>query len=226
MARRFRRKYRRRRKKFRRFRRRRRGTRRKMGVGFRARGFPRQFAMTLVYGASATLDPAAAAIAELTIRANGPQDPVVIGAGHQPRYFDQMSPLYERYRVVGAKIECKVVQAGTSQASLFGIILNNQPAVVDAQNDFIEDPSARHIVVGLQTGVTQTISHYFSLAKAAGREKNDDVYTAATTGLPEEQWYFHIGTFALNALDPSAMQFTFKVFYRVIFHDRLVPGES
>lgn len=53
---------------------------------------------------------------------NGMYDPNVTGIGHQPLYFDQMTPLYNHYKVIKSKIKVTCVRtaaAGDVNLALF-----------------------------------------------------------------------------------------------------------
>jgi len=49
------------------------------------------------------------AFTQLAWSCNGMFDPNISGAGHQPYYFDQLTPLYDHYTVIGSKIKVSVI---------------------------------------------------------------------------------------------------------------------
>lgn len=93
------------------FRRRGRYTTARRGRGTRANApFPTARYVTLRYSEQISLDPTAAGFAVHEFKSNGLYDPNVTGTGHQPRGYDQLMGIYNRWCVVGSSITVKPVQ--------------------------------------------------------------------------------------------------------------------
>ena len=73
---------------------------------------PCSFATKLTYSSNVSINPGAAGTpAAYVYRANGLYDPDLTGGGHQPRGYDQFTPMYNHWTVVGAKVT--VLSAGS-----------------------------------------------------------------------------------------------------------------
>lgn len=65
--------------------------------------------MTHRYVELFTLSTAAGAFGTYQFKCNGMFDPNTTGTGHQPMGYDQMTPLYKHWYVIGSRIYCRVV---------------------------------------------------------------------------------------------------------------------
>lgn len=97
----------------RRFRRRRQAPR-SIGSTALARPFPDRYRFNLRYVQYNQLDPGVTSFAYNTFMVNSLYDPDVSGTGHQPMGFDQLTPLYNRYIVTGAKITTSFENSATT----------------------------------------------------------------------------------------------------------------
>jgi hypothetical protein len=70
---------------------------------------PNNFVTKLRYHDSVPINAANGTVAGHVFRANSPYDPDYTASGHQPRYFDQIMPLYDHYQVLGSKITVKFI---------------------------------------------------------------------------------------------------------------------
>lgn len=114
-------------------------------------------------------------------------DPNQTGVGHQPYGFDQLTPIYNRYRVIGCKY---VVNAySTTSAIRFGTICTNDGPPINNMSELAENPRAQ-TRVQLPNGNTMTISGNISIPKLMGRTKQqymaDDRFQAQVTASPAE----------------------------------------
>lgn len=83
--------------------------------GFKGYPFGQRFATTLRYNESHTFGASTTAgfCSSYNYALNSLYDPNVTGAGHQPRGFDQLMEIYQKYTVVGAKISVKIIPDNT-----------------------------------------------------------------------------------------------------------------
>lgn len=96
-----------------------RGTNPQNAVVFRGIGFPDRLTTNLVYAESIVLDPSALTIMPfVTYNLASLFDPQVALGGGQPTYFDQLSLVYQRYIVNGAKITVTFSRGTTTTTSV------------------------------------------------------------------------------------------------------------
>jgi len=156
-------------------------------------------------------------------------DPDQSGVGHQPRYFDQLSLLYNRYRVLSATFDLSVRQRSTHGINVFLIPTNattgltaggipaelrrsgvakitssNQPPAVMRVRF---DPAAI-------TGVTKTV--YLA----------DDRFQALTSANPTEAICAHQYVEAMDGATALDYEYMMQIVFEVEFYDALEPGSS
>jgi len=139
--------------------------------------------------------------------ANSVFDPNATGVGHQPYGFDQLSPIYNRYRVISCKYVVNAYSSagGTTGAIRFGTLLANEIPPINNMSELAENPRAqtRVQIVG---GSTQTIKGKISIPSLMGRTKSqymaDDRYQALVTANPQELAYLAI--YAQDMADAAA----------------------
>lgn len=79
-------------------------------------GFAQSFRAQLPYADIFQMNMSLGGVANQNFRLNSVFDPDLSGVGHQPRFFDQISPLYFYYTVVGATAECIIGPAPADNA--------------------------------------------------------------------------------------------------------------
>jgi len=114
-------------------------------------------------------------------------DPNATGLGHQPYGFDQLTPIYNRYRVISTKY---VINAyNNTNAIRFGCIATNDGAPINNMSELAESPRAQ-TRVQLPNGSTQSIIGRISMPSLMGRTKvqymTDDRYQSLVTASPAE----------------------------------------
>lgn len=80
-------------------------------------GLPDTLITKVRYYEEVDLTSTAGSTATYAFRMNSLFDPNFTGAGHQPYYFDQLSPLYSRYNVLGSKLRVQFSAASDSATS-------------------------------------------------------------------------------------------------------------
>jgi len=68
-------------------------------------GFPQKMVMTHKYCDKVQLTSTLGVITNYLFSTNGLYDPNITGTGHQPAYFDQMTPIYNNYTVIMSRIK-------------------------------------------------------------------------------------------------------------------------
>lgn len=136
----------------------------------------------------------------ISISSTGPQvykwnlnsvfDPNRSGIGHQPYGHDQLTPIYNRYRV----ISCSYVISGVDTAGRY-IQIASLPANEEATiasltvSEIRENPRARYITQAPNASL-KMLKGYVNLASLTGRNKAeymaDDRYSAPASANPQE----------------------------------------
>jgi len=136
----------------------------------------------------------------ISISSTGPQvykwnlnsvfDPNRSGVGHQPYGHDQLTPIYNRYRV----ISCSYVISGVDTAGRYIQIATlpaNEEATISSLSvsEIRENPRARYITQAPNASL-KMLKGYVNLPSLTGRNKAeymaDDRYSAAAGNSPQE----------------------------------------
>ncbi len=155
-------------------------------------GFPDRYHTTLRYSDSLVINPGVS-YGQYTFRGNSLFDPDYTSTGHQPLYFDQLSAVYGRYRVISCLIKLKVISVG-SVATQMVIIPVSEVTTFTSQSLALEHPRAKVLpIVGVSGYQTASSSYNMSTRKILGltqTQLQDIDYSAATSANPLQLWYY------------------------------------
>lgn len=188
-------------------------------------GIPDKLMVRLVY--SQQLSLTANGINRYVFRGNSVFDPDFTGVGHQPRFFDQYSPLYERYRVHASKINLKIINVDSSVCGLGLIPLTASTSTeIGTITDCQEAPYMKFR--WLQGQINQqlvTINSFMKTSAIRGESDKDDDYSAPVTGNPARQWFWHIIAAQSDDSQPT-INMAVKLTYYVEFLRRKLVIQS
>ena len=163
-------------------------------------------------------------------RGNSLYDPDYSGIGHQPMYFDQYSLVYERYRVLGAKISVRAINGNDAIAHY--LVLQTGTDIYAGLNleRMLEQPrSGISKIIPSSSQAPTYIKQYCSTRKACGLTKSqvmDADYSSLTSSNPNQLWYFNIITQTINNLAVADLYCMVSIVYYVQFFDRLIADQS
>lgn len=146
-------------------------------------------------------------------------DPDRSGVGHQPYGFDQLSPIYNRYRVIACSY---VINAYSGSDPIrFGVLPSNEIPPIGDMNELCENPRSRW-TIQLPNGSTQTVKGSVSIPSLCGRTKSqymaDDRYQALCTANPQELALLSIYAQSLAGVNVN-VNVTITLNYTVEFFD-------
>lgn len=160
---------------------------------------------------AAQVNPGAAgAIAVQTLKANSLFDPTGSFGADQPRGFDQLSLLYQRYRVNNVRISAKFVQGSTVAlgASIVGMQFTDSVTAPTSYRDCVEDGYSVWDAMGIGTDNKVNLNFACDVKKFKAKPTWDDALTALTSADPAELIYCHIFIQAVDSgvdLGPAAV---------------------
>lgn len=93
-------------------------------------GFPARFRTKLRYTDTVSMSVVAGALKEYAYNCNGLFDPNRSGVGHQPMFFDQYMTIYNKYKVIGSKINVKIFQGTAAIPEIQCILIVNDDNTV------------------------------------------------------------------------------------------------
>lgn len=160
-------------------------------------GFPERMRMRHRYCETITISPTGGAGGLYIFSANGMYDPNITGTGHQPLYFDQMTPMYNHYAVISSKINVTLV-SHTNVASTFSLLavllrLDQASFTGSVQNAVEQPTSVWKCYSANDEGLpaTPTLYQSFNAYKVFGANvlDRDDVGGTGSANPTEQQYY-------------------------------------
>lgn len=148
---------------------------------------PDRMRVKLNYQQRITLSPAAGSLANNVFRLNSLYDPDQTGTGAQPVGFDQLSALYQKYKVYGAKVRAKAVSQGTTNpTSMFDFALVPLLEAPTWSNfeDATGNPYRKWTMSGNSNVRPASLTAYWSIARLFGERLADDDYSAGIAASP------------------------------------------
>jgi len=145
----------------------------------------------------------------------------------QPLYFDQLSALYNRYRVWNATVSVSILGANGIIVNCVGAVLNNNAGSISLQR-LLQSPSAMAPLLTNTYNAVQKRVKKYSLPVLTGRSAADyggsDQSEALIGSDPSDVVVFHLAIETLGAT--SAIAYTIKIVYDCEFFDMSVPEVS
>ncbi|UOF81146.1 capsid protein [Circoviridae sp.] len=187
----------------------------------------------LRYCTQITLEGAVAGLPDAHVfRANSCYDPDQTGGGHQPYGYDQWSNFYSRYTVIGSKISAHVTSIGANN-NCNGFIVcalqHDTTAETDAEL-IVERRNAKYAMLTMSTGYGKIrVTNTFSPKKFFNVKDLTDgsVYSAETTGNPNQEAYFVLYHLPLDAgIQTAATPVWVVIDYLVMFTKRKDMSQS
>lgn len=185
-------------------------------------GFPDTYVTKLKYAETIDIAPGAV-IGQYSYRGNSLYDPDFSGGGHQPGYFDELSKVYTRYRVLGAKITVSFMNnVGTSPLQAV-IIPCTEVFTVTTISLAMENPRVKLLpllgVAGYQTTTGSLAISTSTILGLKGREVYDLDYSALVTSNPVSIWYFIVVASDISSTNVGANG-TIHIEYLAEFYDK------
>lgn len=190
-------------------------------------GFPDHYNTKLMYTEQITFSGSANPAIQL-YNTNSLYDPNSTGAGHQPRYFDQLAYVYRGYTVTACKVDMEIVnQSDTAVFASWGMFDNN-PGSITADN-LRETKYGHGCALQRSTGGGMTRkSQYMTTAQIMGEDDilGDAQYEGTITSHPPDLSFFCFRVISADGITSCAVYVRFNITYWVQWRDQLDPGAS
>lgn len=190
--------------------------------------FPDQYICRLVYEQHARINPALSPSTVQTFNLNSVFDPDRSGTGHQPRGYDQLAALYDRYRVLAVDCEISVRQRETHGLMVTFLAANT----ATAQNGQYASENAygsRPIVTSSNQPAVRW-RHRFWLNDITGATPTaymgDDRFQSQVTTSPSEVIVLQMVLESMDGATYVDCEYTARFTYLTAFNDRVIPGSS
>lgn len=160
-------------------------------------GFPKRMVMTHKYCDSLTLTSTLGAIGKHLFNCNGMWDPNSTGGGHQPLFFDQMTPLYNHYTVIGSRMKIRVTPKATNEEAFYiGTWLDDDTVTsnITTFQDIAERSSGKVVLVPANSNNVYRFGNSWSAKKTFGGSiLGNDNLQGSISANPAESTYFGLG---------------------------------
>jgi len=209
-------------------------------LGNNLSAFPLRIKRTLRYAQTNVIDVPNFGTSAQVFRANSLFDPDFTGTGHQPNGFDQLMVAYNHFTVVSARIEVRVVQAGTGGGSIEpGAIVvgySDTGTFMASQADYATCVEKRNVMatgfygVATSTGNAFVLRGALNVARLLGKTEQQIVEMANLRGNasanPVEGYFFELGLFSFS-FNPGAITVVSTIEYDAVFTEpKFNSGDS
>jgi len=185
-------------------------------------GFPDRMKTKLQYQDVVQLSASAGSPAIWQFRMNSLYDPDLTGTGHQPQWFDQLSAVYNNYKVLGSKITCTFIPNNISDTEandkgpyICGIttVAGTTSFGAASYPALLEDGNAVHgIIVDKQGGSNKlTLSNTFSPMRDLGLDPNSTDLRVPTSSNPATSAAVYANVWALDMTEAISQDVVVKV---------------
>jgi len=147
-----------------------------------------------------------------TFRANSLFDPDYTSTGTQPLYFDELSGIYERYRVKGVWLSIQLINLGSGNPVAMCVSDSTSPTLTyNATETSMEGTSASPLMVCSSEGSqnVRKYSKYYSVSGVMGvtpsAVQSENNFSSLISDNPASQGYLHIQTESLNSTSTNVL---------------------
>lgn len=180
----------------------------------------------LLFGSIVAINPAAGVCGVHTFRANDLYDPNLTGAGHQPRGFDQLMTLYNKFKVHASKITVQMHANGSTGLLL---ALESGPlagAGAPPPSQVIERQRTSWQMVSSTINLGSLVND-FNLKRDMKVESQDVVLNGTVSASPTKIWNYNIWMGPGDeSADLSTQYATVIIEYDAEFFEPKVVGSS
>lgn len=177
-------------------------------------------------GLSNSIASTSGALAEYVFRANDCYDPYQTGAGNQPRTFDQWMALYKHGVVLGSKIVCDFMYptGATAENAMKLFIVPTHTTTATTIAGAVESRASKTKMLLAQFPKCRLVNTYTYKLLCHNPEDEDDLMFS-DTGQPTQQWFYHVGGFALASATETCYV-TGWIDYTVLLLHPINPSQS
>lgn len=191
----------------------------KLGVGF-----PKKLQFTHKYMDSTTLTSTLGVMANYRIRTNGLLDPNATAAGHGCSYYNSLKLLYDKWLVIGSKIDVMFIPQSTALAGMAcGLAINDNLSTTPLT--YVQYGEASNCKVKyLSTGavVPSKLTMNWSARKAFGGSlMSNNELSGDVLNDPVEQQIFNIFLQATDQASTVSVNIVIRVTYIAIWYELL-----
>jgi len=193
------------------------------------RGFPSRMTFTHRYVDNFTMVSTLGSLDYHVFRMNGMYDPDFTSTGHQPMFFDQLTPIYEHYTVIGARITFHIVPAtSTTHPAQFILFQNSASGATFATQSIIAEQNKATVRQTTMGSVRPTVLKLnFSAKKTfGGSVLGNPELQGTSVADPTEISFAYLGVRANDATVTATFYVRVTIDYISVWDERKVTAQS
>lgn len=181
--------------------------------------FPYRLQNTLKYYELIETTTSALGFVAHAFSANGMYDPNITGVGHQPMYFDSLTPIYNHYHVLRSKIKVTPDRTASADNGVQYCIVGDDDAAPNANVMYILAERTGSIVwtADPSQGLMPSRTKYYDAKQIfGGNIVDNDTLKGSDTSNPTEGHFFIVG---IEGPASTAMRFLVEIEYTVVWSE-------
>lgn len=189
--------------------------------------FPTNYVCKLRYSQVLPLTSGVGSWGYQRFQLNNLYDPDYSGVGHQPRGYDEITAIYQRYLVLGAKIKLKILQT-TSQNAYVGFTVRKDASAPLIFEDWTEGRYGSSKLLKSNDTSTHTKQLSIRMQDFFGKKMKltDDNACTDFTSNPVDICNFVIGVNDIDLLSTVGLKIEAEIIYDCIFTKRKYLSSS
>lgn len=157
---------------------------------------------------------------------NGMYDPNISLTGHQPRGFDEMMALYNKYTVKNATIRFSAA-SWSNGATIVGIHISNISSAFTSIEKYVEAGNTKYKVQGIAGAPIAEVSYSVNIAKFLGKKDDMDADLEGTASTnPDEILYAHVFYHEFTQSNSVTPPMNVEITYYGVVTEQKVPNQS
>lgn len=192
---------------------------------------PTKFRMLLPYGTQRNLSTTGG-IGTHVFSVNGMYDPDISGIGHQPRGFDEVMPMYDKYNIIGFQAQMIFENQTSNDGHIVGAYISESAGSFTMVDDIIENSNTTFKKVEGQLDGGSSIVHVnvrVNPNKFLGISDplDNDQTKGDASNNPNRQVYLHVFAYPIdNTATGGNIRVQLKLDYVSIFTEPIQPASS
>lgn len=161
-------------------------------------GFPESLTTLIRYNDVYTIQSSSGSAGGQIMRMTSVFDPDFTGSGHQPLYFDQFTPVYDNYVVLGATLNAEFsplsddTEITTTGPYTVGLTGNNNTSYSGGSFVLAEQNKSVTAVLGRDKGTSVVkLKMNYSPKSCLGVSPDDDTIQSAVSTNPSKNWFVY-----------------------------------
>lgn len=162
-------------------------------------------------------------------RANSLFDPEYAMGGNQPRYYDQLSAIYNKYLVLSCKAKVEFSNQSTTVPCTVALMYSDSDPSALTMDDIIENRYSKYTTIGTASGTgNKRLSYYMPMKSLLGQNSlNPDPYLYTSVGSnPVDEVYFMVSGQSVDASSQCNVYAIIELTYYCLFKGTKLVDQS